>query len=283
MRIFTSIVALASIASPMSGVADQQQSRSKELSAEKPTEHRDLTPVVSERHELFMLAALADAYAGLPFAIGYNISAVIAWNVEKEAATPDFIIERNRNYEKQGEIHHAEINTLRAAYDRKREFNVAPRAPARDRYDLYKDDLKETTLFTTLEPCPMCATTITMAKVPHAIYCMEDPGLRDPSTHVETVVVPTRFYNRALQRDPSSVGTCQKANQVMWEAHARQSDGGGRFSITTYLERYGEAVFRPGWERLSCWKPRHRANAPLLAALQSATGAVECGKAPSDE
>jgi tRNA(Arg) A34 adenosine deaminase TadA len=282
LRRWAALLAVTAIVWPVSCVADQQPSRSKELSAEKPTDHRDLSPVVSERHELFILAALADAYAGMPFAIGYNISAVIAWNVENEAATPDFIIERNRNYEKQGDIHHAEINTLRAAYDRKREFNVAPQAPGRDRYDLYKDDLKGTTLFTTLEPCPMCATTITMAKVPHAIYCMEDPGLRDPSTHVETVVVPTRFYNRALQRDPSSVKTCQKANQVMWEAHAKESEQpkGGRFSITTYLADHGGTVFQPGWEQLSCWKPRHPANASLLAQLQSATGAVECGKGP---
>jgi tRNA(Arg) A34 adenosine deaminase TadA len=237
-----------------------------------------VTPVVAERRELFMLAALAQTHAGLADLAGYDISAVIAWNVDDASKTPEFVIERNRNYEKQGEIHHAEINTLRAAYDRTRDFNVAPRTPASARPALYKDDLNATTLFTTLEPCPMCATTITMAKVPRAIYCMEDPGLRDPATHATTVVIPTQFYGRVLQQERSGIASCEAQNTAMWNAHAEARAQKGRFSITTYLTSNGPAVFGPGWKALSCWKLQHAENAGLLAALQAATGATTCAK-----
>jgi tRNA(Arg) A34 adenosine deaminase TadA len=230
--------------------------------------------VVEERHELLMLAALAKTYAGLDDVVGYDISAVIAWDVDDASKTPDFVIERNRNFEKQGDIHHAEINTLRAAYDRRRDFDVPPSASRDERVALYAKDLANTTLFTTLEPCPMCATTITMAWVPRAIYCMEDPGLRDEKA---PIVIPTKFYNRELAQERSRLPACERANRVMWHVHAQAPT---RFRITKYLTSNGREVFGPGWKALSCATAHHPENAELLDELQRATGATACGKGP---
>jgi len=92
-----------------------------------------------ERDVLFMLAAMSFTYAGLGSADGYDISAVIAWNVD-DTTTREFVIDRNRNNEMQGDIHHAEINTLRDAYRKRWDYHVAPGAPAEKRRAGYAGD-----------------------------------------------------------------------------------------------------------------------------------------------
>jgi len=230
--------------------------------------------VADERDVLFMLAAMSFTYAGLDSSAGYDISAVIAWNVEDETATPTFVIDRNRNNEFQGDIHHAEINTLRDAYRKRWDYHVAPGAPADKRRAAYADALAAATLYTTLEPCPMCQTTITMAKVPRAVFCMEDPGLRSATTHETTIVIPTEFYGRKLTIDHSTIPECGRANVAMWKAVEGQT-APARFSVTTYIAQNGRAIFAPGWQALACWTPLP-ANAGLLAELRKATGVGAC-------
>ena len=58
----------------------------------------------------------------------------------------------------------------------------------------------------------MCQTTITMAKVPRAMFCMEDPGLRSKATHESIVVIPTEFYGRKLSIERSRVPACERAS-----------------------------------------------------------------------
>jgi tRNA(Arg) A34 adenosine deaminase TadA len=240
-------------------------------------------PIIEERDEVLMLAAMSYAYAGLGSAIGYDIAALIAWNVDDTNATPPFVLDRNRNYERQGDIYHAEINTLRSAYEMKHDFHIPPRATGPERYAEYAQALTGATLYTTLEPCPMCATTITMAKIPRALFCMEDPGLRDTKTHATVIVVPTAFYGRRLGEERSELPECQRANRAMWKAVETQPPSEGdpdkaksAFSITTYLTENGHAVFGPAWKRLSCWRPKYPENASLVAALRRATGATLC-------
>jgi hypothetical protein len=101
-----------------------------------PATDASVDPIVAERQEILMLAALANTHAGLGTPVGYDISAVIAWDVEDTGRTPHFVIERNRNFEKQGDIFHAEINTLRAAYERTRDADLPPKASRKERTDL---------------------------------------------------------------------------------------------------------------------------------------------------
>jgi len=232
-----------------------------------------------ERDHLLMLAALSYTYASLTDRPpeGYDISALIAWNVQDLNKTPDFIIDRNRNYEKQGEVFHAEANVIRTAYDKMRDFNIAPSLAGSERYLRYTNDLKNATLYTTLEPCPMCETTITMAKIPLAIFCMEDPGLREAVTPHDTkpdLKVPTKFYGRELVEKHSDLADCSQADVSMWKT----VEGGapGSFQITSYIHQNSEKIFRPAWDELACSKSKYPENSQLLIELQKATGAISC-------
>jgi tRNA(Arg) A34 adenosine deaminase TadA len=233
-----------------------------------------------------MLGVMSYMYANLNNqpSPGYDISAGIAWNVGNPDKTPEFVFNTNRNYEKQGEIHHAEINTLRSAYDKMYHFDVSPRESDDERHKLYTDDFKNAVLYTTLEPCPMCLTTMILAKVPSAIFCMDDPGLRDLKTHDTSVKIPTAFYGRQFAEQPSDLPACREANKAMWQTaeHSQATTGSASttaFSITSYIHEKREDIFRPAWDGLRCYKVTYPENEGLLSALQKATGDTSpCGK-----
>src|ERR1700682_1328948 len=62
------------------------------------------------RDRLLMLGAMSYMYAGFAEvpSPGLDISAVIAWGVDDPTRTPEFLLDRKRNFEKQGDIFHAE-------------------------------------------------------------------------------------------------------------------------------------------------------------------------------
>lgn len=241
-----------------------------------------------ERNLLLMLGAMSYMYASLRAEPqpGYDISAVIAWDVDDPSKTPEIVFDRNRNYENQGDIYHAEINTLRTAYAKLHHFDIPPTASGDERYALYKDDFKNAVLYTTLEPCPMCATTITMARVSLAIFCMDDPGLRDVHTHHTSIEVPTAFYGRKLTEEHSELRVCREANEAMWRAVEQSQPAAGdpaRASstfreITEYIHQNRERIFRPAWDELQCYRAQYPEDQGLLSALQKATGDISCGK-----
>src|SRR5262245_22573060 len=68
--------------------------------------------IFTEREELLMTAAVAFAYVNLSRTPkqGYDIAALIAWDVDVAEKTPEFVFGHNKNFEYRGEIHHAEIN-----------------------------------------------------------------------------------------------------------------------------------------------------------------------------
>lgn len=227
--------------------------------------------ILEERRSILMLAAAAYACVGLDAfpKPGYEIAAVIAWDVEKLDATPDFLVERNRNFEYQGEVHHAEINAIRRGYERKKRFDVAPGASPKEKVEAYTRVLGTSTIFTTLEPCPMCAMTMLLSRVPRAIYFMDDPGLRNAErTPNPDLRLPTDLYGRKLVQEKSPLPEAAAANEAMWQARAT----GPKVGITDYLAAKGRDVFRPSYDRLFSMKAAHAANAELLERLKKAVG-----------
>jgi len=206
-----------------------------------------------------MLGVMSYMYAGFAEvpSPGLDISAVIAWDVDDPTKTPEFLFNRNRNYEEHGDIFHAESNALRSAYEELR------------------PNLRNAVLYTTLEPCPMCATTITLARVPSATFCMDDPNLRDIHTHETVIQVPTAFYGRELTEDHSDLQLCRDANAAMWKT--AELSPPFTFTISGYIHRNREAIFRPAWDELRCYQVQYPENEGLLSSLQEATGdAIPC-------
>jgi tRNA(Arg) A34 adenosine deaminase TadA len=228
--------------------------------------------VINERHELFMTAAAAFVYVNLSTLPrpGHNIAALIAWNIDVVEKTPDFVIDRNRNFEYQGEIHHAEINTMRRAYEKRKNYDLAPSASQMGRTDSYSRLLANSTLNTTLEPCPMCATTMLLASIPRAIYFMEDPGLRDPKPpHNLTIQVPDAVFGRRLVQMRSSMKEAEDANNKMWDTAMPLMP---KFRITDYLAPNGKDVFELSFKKLQCFKVINSENSELLVRLRGAVG-----------
>src|SRR6266478_8619606 len=112
---------------------------------------------------------------------GLNIHALIIDNADGEVLA----LEHNQIHAHQSPLEHAEQRALRMAIARigaKR-----PRAPATTVEDYYRtqmfyDDRAEdadflrrgATIYTSLEPCPMCATTILVCRVKRTVFLLQD-------------------------------------------------------------------------------------------------------------
>src|SRR5205807_9356292 len=112
---------------------------------------------------------------------GLNIHSLIIDNVDGEVLA----LEHNQIHAHQSPVEHAEQRALRMAIARigaKR-----PRAPATTVEDYYRtqmfyDDRAEdadflrrgATIYTSLEPCPMCATTILVCRVKRTVFLLQD-------------------------------------------------------------------------------------------------------------
>jgi tRNA(adenine34) deaminase len=73
--------------------------------------------------------------------------------------------------------------------------------------------LLETTIYVTLEPCPMCAGAITLARVPRLIY-----GAADPKGGAVGSVIDL-FAEPVVNHRPTSRAACWRRNQpCCWNA-----------------------------------------------------------------
>jgi len=112
---------------------------------------------------------------------GLNIHALIVDNADGEVLA----LEHNQIHAHQSPVEHAEQRALRMAIARigaKR-----PRAPATTVEDYYRRQMfyddgaqdadflqRGTTIYTSLEPCPMCATTILVCRVKRTVFLLQD-------------------------------------------------------------------------------------------------------------
>jgi tRNA(Arg) A34 adenosine deaminase TadA len=112
---------------------------------------------------------------------GLNIHALIVDNADGEVLA----LEHNQIHAHQSPVEHAEQRALRMAIARiaaKR-----PRAPATTVEDYYRAQMfydegaevadflqRGVTIYTSLEPCPMCATTILVCRVKRTVFLLQD-------------------------------------------------------------------------------------------------------------
>ena len=112
---------------------------------------------------------------------GLNIHALIIDNADGEVLA----LEHNQIHAHQSPVEHAEQRALRMAIARigaKR-----PRAPATTVEDYYRTQMfyddgaqdadflqRGATIYTSLEPCPMCATTILVCRVKRTVFLLQD-------------------------------------------------------------------------------------------------------------
>ncbi len=126
--------------------------------------------------------SLADGTAAQPTHFqGLNIHALIIDNADGEVLA----LEHNQIHAHQSPVEHGEQRALRMAIARigaKR-----PRAPATTVEDYYRTQMfyddgaqnadflqRGATIYTSLEPCPMCATTILVCRVKRTVFLLQD-------------------------------------------------------------------------------------------------------------
>lgn len=133
--------------------------------------------IIEERHQLFILGVLSYLYNRLDMhpKPGWDIGALIAWDVENVDHTPEFVIDRNQNFDKQGNIFHAEIMTIEKAALKKKSLHLDPSETPEELHKQHGLRLTNATLYSSLEPCPFCTMGITWARIPKVVYFMEDP------------------------------------------------------------------------------------------------------------
>lgn len=238
--------------------------------------------IIAERDELFMLATLAYLYERLqsyPKA-GYDIGSLLAWDVEDTEHTPEFVIDHNRNFEMQGEIFHAEISTLQKAILKKQNGSIPSSISPRELYLDYTYRLAHATVYTFLEPCPMCAMTLLLARVPRVIYFMEDSGLRDPMTHEVKNPLPSESYGRKISTCLSSLPLALSVQKALYEEFL--NDAPEIFPSTLhhhkgphildYIAAKGREIFQSAREQLFSTIAKHEENKKLLENIKQAIG-----------
>jgi tRNA(Arg) A34 adenosine deaminase TadA len=112
---------------------------------------------------------------------GLNIHALIIDNADGEVLA----LEHNQIHAHQSPVEHAEQRALRMAIARigiKRPRAAATTVEAYYREQMFYDDGTEhadflqrgATIYTSLEPCPMCATTILVCRVKRTVFLLQD-------------------------------------------------------------------------------------------------------------
>jgi tRNA(Arg) A34 adenosine deaminase TadA len=224
-------------------------------------------PIIEERHHLFILSTLAylHAQATIQPKSGHDIAAIIAWDVENVDLTPQFVIDKNRNFEKQGNIFHAEIMAIEKAVAK--QFD-----PSKSSERQNARGLIGTTLYSSLEPCPFCMTAITISRIPNVMYFMEDPGLRDCQTHDLLFPFPDEFLGRKIPKaSPSSLLFAENVNLEVRAVHSgKYKDSQPALDFRLYFQEQASGFLAVGSELFRSYKVLHEQNRELYEELADA-------------
>jgi tRNA(Arg) A34 adenosine deaminase TadA len=237
----------------------------------------DISSIVEERHELFVLGVLSYLHNQLEIhpKPGWDIAALIALDVENVDHTPEFVIDRNRNFEKQGNIFHAEIMAIEKAALKKKSVPDSTKT-IEEFHQQNSLKLTKATLYSSLEPCPMCTLGITWARIPQVIYFMEDPTTRDKNSY-DPVSLPREFCGRTLtQRKPSSLPLALKTNQELRALHFDNpdekyvtllSDGKKGIDFGRYFKENQEYLLKLAYELFCSYEIKYEQNRDLYKKL----------------
>ncbi len=261
------------------------------LLAHSPSAAKD-SPIVEERHELFVLAILSFLYQNSENdqKLGHDIAALIAWNVDDVEHTPEFVIDCNRRFEKQGTIFHAELQTIEQALLKKQR----PLADAADPERSYREvsqRLAQATLYSSLEPCAFCTMGISWSRIPKVIYFMNDPWTRDSYTYEPLISFPQEFSagRQLTQLSPSSLPLAIAENRALKELVLQNSsnqyvtieaDGRKIVDFRRYFEDRKKDLFKSGHEQFSSYLVRYDQNRELFKnLLETLTGGEAASEA----
>lgn len=228
--------------------------------------------ILAEREEILVLGLMSYLHArsGQSPQTGHNIASLIVLDVQEVAARPVLIVvERNRHLEKFSFVSHAELNAIQKASEELLQAaplaGGSPRAPQEVRRDLL-ETFARATLYTSLEPCPMCSNAVLLSRIPRVVYVLEDPGLRALDGTLKFSRVPPEWaghIRHATAYNRCALPLCSRANTTMWTAARKAA---GPFSITRYLED-ADGVFGPFHKALASATALHRENQEWLDAV----------------
>jgi len=237
--------------------------------------------IVEERHQLFVLGVLSYLCNHLDVQPkpGWEIAALIAWDVENIDRTPEFVIDRNRNFEKQGNIFHAEIMTIEKAVEKKRSLTIDSSKTMEEIHKQQGLRLTNATLYSSLEPCPFCTLGISQSRIPNVIYFMQDPTTRDIDTY-DPLPLPKEFCGRKLTSvNPSSLPFAFQTNQELRDLPLQnppgkyviiQSDGRKVIDFGRYFRERQKELLQSAYEMFCCYEVMYDQNKDLYNNLLKA-------------
>ncbi|MFM0091591.1 hypothetical protein PQR46_32325 [Paraburkholderia sediminicola] len=180
----------------------------------------------------YMGDSLGDRY------LGHNIAALA---VDASGRVVDFDFNHNKIFN--SSVQHAEARLIRrlfglAAVEDSWDLTTGPRE--------YRTDLKETTVYTSLESCAQCAGIMALANLPRVVYLQPDPGqymigqllrnLSDVPTaeHIPASSFGFSYFKQLTEGFAAFQGGIQ-AGQVFWRSNDVPPKIDATKAVTSFL------------------------------------------------
>lgn len=229
--------------------------------------------VVEERNDLFTLAVMSYLYVDLSTypKPGADIVGLIAWEVENEQATPEFVIERNRNSERHSNISHAEIMVIEKAIAKRKPFNEPLAGSYVERSQSYSFLLANATMYCSLEPCLFCQAAMSLSRIPKAFYFMEDVIMQNEVQQCGSSLPEKILGRKKTQCILSTLPLAIQANNNMRKILLKEPIP-TTAHFFKYLEEHATPIYRAAYEQLAAYDVQHSQNKELLENLQFSLG-----------
>lgn len=201
-------------------------------------------PAQAECDEIFSLLAMAVVHRGWQSSAdgrGHNIGAVLV----NESFEPVFWA-RNTVGRSDNATQHGEVRLIQEFLN----------CPAIGRY------AEGFTVYTTLEPCAMCAGMMALARVGRVVYVQADPQYGNVRKALDEIEYPLLFTEHTPAALPQ-----KKLLDAGYQAFGKANDDA---SVVEYLLLPdAERIFASAEKDLNRYRPRHAENARVLAHAQA--------------